>query len=927
MNERERAIRQALSIPDDATQVLILEQSAHCDWDWVATQQQYYACGGGGHQAVRETLTEAIGYIGSGSAPRSPYVYVFCEVGYLQSFWTDTTVPQSLKNTLAGYAGKSFLFSSGGITSAENLTLHTEAFIRNYLIGRQWLWDTFGVTASNQMWIPDDFGHDAQLPVLLQAMGFTGAGFWRIPAQAGAPGTQCPGVTPTANAASVFLNESVGLDFTWQANDGSRVIGHWLSHSYLEGNNIIGDFDADGYGGGDIPASGANASIQSLLAQQSTIAVPNPAYMFVPIDYDFTAPYSNLPSTLAAWNANPPSAGVYVVMASFDDFIQLTGAARTPPVVSPSSRGPLPPYIPHPYYSGCYGSKPLIKNAHYETVRTLLFAEAMQVVLQAMGSSSAGTAITMLATAWNEIAPSTHHDYIPGTSPGTAYPCQADESKSVYQDEQVTLIQKALSDAQAAQTYVLDAIAGALPAAASSVAIFNAVGFSRTAVADLAAPPAGGPFTSVAISANNGMYFPVQDDGNGGLLVQATVPSLGYTTLTLSTSAATMTTSLTASISDGVVTMSNGSIRAVIDVTGITALTDPNDPGGANHLGGAANLVFYDDGGNIYRFGMELPCEPAAFGPSTTLSLESPAIELTESGPLRATAVISGTVQKQQYTIAYQLYSTDTALRISVTGAAPSECSVMMRFPFVSAATSLTYGTTSHWDTQAPREYFDWTPPAGTLTMTFEPTHEFVAANGPAGILGAIYHYASPGWAIDPTGAVIGCLLRNTPGMQNATNGSDFGTYTVTLAVALPTGLQSPGNSAWGAGSMLAAALDLNNPLAAVAIPSGATGALPPMMSIASTTDPSALVTVAKVGMVDPTKLILRLYQPTNAPLSAVQVALDPLVAGAYASEGTLPASAVTAIEQPSNADLHLTTGTWWVQLDLPFAITTVALG
>ncbi|MDP9193769.1 MAG: hypothetical protein M3P06_18910 [Acidobacteriota bacterium] len=47
------------------------------------------------------------------------------------------------------------------------------------------------------------------------------------------------------------------------------------------------------------------------------------------------------------------------------------------------------------------------------------------------------------------------------------------------------------------------------------------------------------------------------------------------------------------------------------------------------------------------------------------------------------------------------------------------------------------------------------------------------------------------------------------------------------------------------------------------------------MMSIAATSDRAALVTVAKVGMVDPTKLILQLYQPTNAPLSSVQVMLD----------------------------------------------------
>jgi hypothetical protein len=49
---------------------------------------------------------------------------------------------------------------------------------------------------------------------------------------------------------------------------------------------------------------------------------------------------------------------------------------------------------------------------------------------------------------------------------------------------------------------------------------------------------------------------------------------------------------------------------------------------------------------------------------------------------------------------------------------------------------------------------------------------------------------------------------------------------------------------------MLAAALEVNNPLAAAPVPASATGVLPSSMSIASTNDARALVTVAKVGTV-----------------------------------------------------------------------------
>ncbi|MCU1348337.1 MAG: putative alpha-mannosidase, partial [Acidobacteria bacterium] len=842
------------------------------------------------------------------------------------AFMNDTSVPQSAKDALAKYAGSTFLFSSGGITSAENLTLHTEAFIRNYLLGRQWLTETFGVTASNQMWIPDDFGHDAQLPALLQAMGFTGAGFWRIPAQAGAPSSSIGCVSAASTAASTFLDASIGLDFTWQANDGSQIQAHWLSNGYCEGNNI-GDYSSSGFGGGTIPPSSGKTEIQSLITAQSTTAIPNPPYMFVPIDCDFTAPYTNLPTIVANWNANPGIPGVTVVMASFDHFMQLVAAAGAPPPVSPTSAAY--PFIPHPYYSGCYGSKPLIKTTHYQTARTLLFTEAMQVVLQAIGNAAAPGALTQLAQAWNDLAPSTHHDYIPGTAPNTAdptkSPCAADGATDVYDDEQVPLLQQALAAAQAVQSDVLGAIAGALPAGDATVVVFNPLGFGRTAIADLASPPAGNFQSSTTDSQN---FIPLQDDGNGGLLVQASPPSLGYTTITLSTTGANALTGLSGSqpVADGPVTMTNASISAIVDTTGITSLTTPN--GTTNYLDAAAGLVFYEDQGNIYRFAMEIPCGGNyKFEPDASMTLGNPTITLTESGPLRTTAVVTGTIGGAPWTITYQLYATDTALRITVTGAAPSGYSVMWRFPFMTAATSLTYGTTSHWDTQSPRNFFDWTPPKGTDLMTFEPTHEFVAAIGMDSYLGAIYHYATPGWAIDTSGAVIGCLLRNTPGMQNAAWGIDPDAHTVSFAVALPVGLDSPGNGAWVSGSMLAAALDVNNPLAALTVPASATGALPSSMSIASTRDATALVTVAKVGTVDPSQLILRLYQPTNTSQSSVEVTLDPTVAAMYQSNGSLAASTVNALEQPSDPTTIVSTTATTVTVDLPFAITTVALG
>jgi hypothetical protein len=182
MEDRERTLRHKLGVFDDSTPILVLEQSAHCDWDWVATHPDYYLHGfqgqSGADPSVIDILSDAfvqLNAAASGTAGADSYTYTFCEVGYLQDFLASIdqqsggTVPLPTRRQWqdAVTVGQ-FCFSSGGITSADNLLSHPEAFIRNYLIGRLWVADTFGDAASLQMWIPDDFGHDAQLPCCLR---------------------------------------------------------------------------------------------------------------------------------------------------------------------------------------------------------------------------------------------------------------------------------------------------------------------------------------------------------------------------------------------------------------------------------------------------------------------------------------------------------------------------------------------------------------------------------------------------------------------------------------------------------------------------------------------------------------------------------------------------------------------------------------
>ena len=253
----------------------------------------------------------------------------------------------------------------------------------------------------------------------------------------------------------------------------------------------------------------------------------------------------------------------------------------------------------------------------------------------------------------------------------------------------------------------------------------------------------------------------------------------------------------------------------------------------------------------------------------------------------------------------------------------------MTRFPFVGTAQQLTYGTTSHWDTRAPRDFTTWTGNGTMQFMTFEPAHEFVGVLDSGNeLLGAIYPSATPGWAIEPQGAaVLGCILRNTPGGGNAAQGTDADAHTITFAVAPPEGLRAPGGDAWGRGALLGEALQMNNPLAAAYVPSTSSATLSSRASLASTTDKRVLVTAMKMSDVNPAQAVVRLTQQTNGAVDGVHVAVDSQLAARLQHDGTLKAQSATALETPLATNEVTATTADSFTVDLPFALSTVTLG
>ena len=884
--------------------LLILEQSAHCDWDWLQTFDQYYEnCYGNGH-AVKTILETAIDYVTNTPG----YTYVFCEVGYLKKYFDSK--PSDLQQWRDAIAAGTFQFSSGGVTSAENLTLHTEAFVRNYLFGRRWLKTHLDATASLRMWVPDDFGHDAQLPVLLKALGYTGVGFWRIPV---AGPNQPPGavqingsnytVSAAASAPSAFLTGSgggsaIGVDFLWQAADGSTVQAHWLMNGYGEGNKDLG-------------IDPSSPDVSGLASTSSSYQALSPSGIaFVPVDNDFSLPYQGLPTALAKFSDN----GVTAQLGTFDDF--LTQANSGLQTVSSNPPDGSHAFVPHPYYSGCYATHPQLKHLHYATVRTLLMTETAALILEILGSSGSAAARSAIADAWWATLPSTHHDYITGTAP-TSNP------ENVYEG-QVLRLKHALALATTAQKNVISAISAAIDASGASIdgtpfAAFNPIAY--TSVDAIVQVACDDPSQYASSTSDGTTFYPVQTttDGSGLLAVASQLPSMGYQTLWLSTS--DPLTSFTLSVTDngdGSFTLANASLSATVTTSGITAMYDLlGGPGNLFPNADGNTLVYYEDTGSIYRFANEVPWSGGTDGKNSTMRYKPVAFEsdlsisITENGPLRVTVEVTGSVTVSgeaavKLTIAYSLIFNEPFLRIETTSAAPGTdsgstgYSVMVSFPFAPNGdmSELAFGTTSHWDQRAPRPWLDWSPKAPTEEfdfITFEPAHEWVVAyNSSGNILGGIYHSSSPAWAIsaDQT-AVLGCILRNTPNSAgNGAQGSDTWAHSISYAVRVPSGLAAPSSGA-SRSTPLVEALLLNNPPIVSAITQSSSAFLPAALSLAGTGDDNALVTVAKLGTMDDAQLILRVYQPSNGSTST-SVYIDTALAKSFSG---VNASAVTALE------------------------------
>ena len=822
---------------------MFFDQSAHLDWDWIRTFAQnfwYYDTGLG----VNDIIAKGIENAQKGGGAGGSYYYTVCEMGFFRRFIEVNPGQIAAIKKL----GDNFQVISGGVTSPDNLVCSAEGFIRNYLVGQTWLWKTLEMEPKPQCWLPDDFGQGPELPALLAALGFVGMAFSRLPGMQNYPNTTLQD--------QLVAN---GLDFIWQASDGSSVIAHWLIGGYNFGNQI------------QTKPKAINDFISAYYSSPASLPPPPPPapsytgaatpFMYIPIDDDFSMPIDGLKDAIDGWNNNNSKYGVgvtasnvTVVQGTFDHFI---AAVKPKPGLKNFA------YNGTPYWTGYYASRPELKTLHYATVRALTAAEVIGLLTQ----PGNGSLNSMLPTgfwqridqAWDDFAPSTHHDYVCGTAPDP-----------VYANDQLPLLRGVAATAESLRGIALDALAGMACGQdpKNGVIVANPLGFKRSGVAAIEAI-APFPHENDVVTWADGSSTPAQTSAEGGMLVYASVPSFGYITGKADGGSAPPpdTASLTPSASGAAsYTIGNEYLSAIISATagwGIENLLDVKN-GNAPVLSGTGNsLVFYSDGGDIYQFGNERQFYdmPVIGGVNVTTDGAWLGAMVMETGPLRSwlrTAVLADVNGTQvRFTRDYMLCAGEPFLRMTTTGAAPASTSVMAAFPLASSVTAITHGTGYHWTEVQPLGGL-WSAPV------FRPTQDFVLPQNGNTTLAAVYHGGMPAWAIDADGTLIGCLLRNTPGdYWHGASGSDPAPHTQHYALRVPTGLGPPAT-----GQPLQEALGFHTPLLAARMPDGDQygGMLTAgEASLAALPAGSpAVLTVAKPGSYVPTSLVLRLYQPTN---------------------------------------------------------------
>ncbi|HEY0443817.1 MAG TPA: glycoside hydrolase family 38 C-terminal domain-containing protein [Candidatus Limnocylindrales bacterium] len=419
-----------------------------------------------------------------------------------------------------------------------------EALVRNFLAGRD-VCRRFGAEPMAVGYMPDTFGHVAQLPQILRGFGMDSFIFWR-------------GLGDEANR--------FGLSFEWAAADGTSVTAIRQLGSYGNASNL-GRWAEGGVDLGEQPdrqRDAAAARFGRFVRAYATELERTPTTeLFLCNGSDHEPIQAVLPDLLE--HARSLHSDTTIEIGSYDEYWR-----RLAPTLGelPLHQGELVSGRDAPVLRGINSSRMYLKQSAERTERAILVAETLASLASLGGRAGYSYPHAELRRAWREHLRNMPHDSISG--------CSVDE---VALDMEPRFV-AARRIADRVRREALAALAGEVEPFTyearrpASVSLVNPLGHARSVVASIPLPDELVGATDLVAVTPGGERRPAQVDRSGSqpvALVAADLPGFAAAQVTLVPGTATMAAPATAVGTHG---LTNGIVSVVAERDGSITVTD-----------------------------------------------------------------------------------------------------------------------------------------------------------------------------------------------------------------------------------------------------------------------------------------------------------------------------------------------------------------
>ena len=225
----EIGLRRRLGIPDDAQRVLIFGETSHWDPNWLFTSEEYY------ESRVQHTLDAAV--VALEHEPRRVFS-IEC-VFFLKLYWERRPEAREAVRRLVNQ--RRLRLTGCGMTTPDTVLPDTEAILRDYLLGQEWL-RRHGMEPEPRLaYLPDNFGNSPALPELMRHLGIEQVGITRIDGMyfVASDYRRRSAFPLHGSSAEVLERHLQTADFVRRAPDGdASVLCHWNTFSYFHGDML-----------------------------------------------------------------------------------------------------------------------------------------------------------------------------------------------------------------------------------------------------------------------------------------------------------------------------------------------------------------------------------------------------------------------------------------------------------------------------------------------------------------------------------------------------------------------------------------------------------------------------------------------------------------------------------------------------------------